>query len=211
MGLRTTRLGTVLADWSPRLLLAGGVLFVGHAAVRGIDAFTTLPPPVDVFGPTAYVVALLGLLGLASRTPDRPVVPARVATGITGLLAPVWAALAAWTLADAAALLPPVTTVVPESLFGWLLLATLLTYLLFGGVSLRADRNQRVVTGLLFAPAGLLVVLLVGGVALSVAPAVGGVLIGVGLAAIHLALGARLVTGSDPTDRVTAAADSTVE
>ncbi len=211
MGVRTTRLGTALADRSPRLLLAAGVLFVGHAAVRGIEAFTTLPTPVDVFGPTGYVVALLGLLGLAWRGTDRTAVLDRVAAGTAGLLLPAWAALAAWNLAEAAALLPPVTTVVSETLVVGLLLATLLAYLLFAGASRRGDGQPRSVTLLLVAPAGLLVVLLVGGVVLSLAPAVGGVLVGAGLAAIHLALGARLVTGAATTDRVTAGADGTVE
>ena len=211
MGSRITHLGTALADWSSRLLLAAGVLFVGHAAVRGIEAFTTLPTPVDVFGPAGYVVALLGLLGLVSMGIDRTGVLDRLAAAIAGLLLLAWAALAVWNLAEAAALLPSVSTVVTESLFVGLLLATLLTYLLFAAATRRGDEHHRTVTLLLVAPAGLLVVLLVGGVALSVAPAVGGVIIGVGLATIHLALGARLATGSASTARVSAAADSTVE
>ena len=95
-----------LEHWSPTLFLAAGVLFVGHAAVRGIEAFTTVPTPVDVFGPSGYVAAILAILGLypplAARTPRI----ARVAAGIAALTAPAWALISGWNFGEGSELLP---------------------------------------------------------------------------------------------------------
>lgn len=201
----------LLEHWSPRLVLSASVLFVGHAIVRGIEAFTTLPPPVDVFGPTGYVAALVGLLGLYSALADRSRRMSRVAAGIAVILAPAWALIAGWNFGEAAGILPPQTTVIPEAFFSALILSTLLLYLLFGVASLRTDSHTRILGGLLLTPATLLVLLIVGATFLSLNPATGGVIIGGGLAICHGAIGASLLTGYAKTDHVYSSTDVAVE
>lgn len=200
-----------LEYWSPRLVLAAGVLFVGHAAVRGVEAFTTMPPPVDVFGPTGYVAALLGLLGLYPSLADRTPRMSRVAAVIAGILVPAWALVAGWNFGEAAGILPPQTTVIPGAFFFLLIVSTLLLYLLFGVASLRAESHTRTLGTLLLTPATVLVLLLVGGSLLSLDAATGGVIIGSGLAICHGAIGGSLLTGDAKTDHVDLSGDVAVE
>lgn len=199
----------VLERWSPALFLAAGVLFVGHAAVRGIEAFTTMPAPVDVFGPTGYVAAILGLYGvyptLAAQTHRLP----RLAALLAGLVAPGWALIAGWNFGAAAGLLPPQTDVLPGAFFVAVILTTLVVYLLFGIASLQAGGQTRPFGLLLLAPAGLFLLLLVGGSLLSLNAAVGGVIIGAGQALAHGAIGGTLLTGRMETDHVDPASEVT--
>lgn len=201
----------LLERWSPRLVLGASVLFVGHAAVRGIEAFTTMAPPVDVFGPTGYVAALLGLLGLYPVLADRTPRISRVAAGIAVLLSPAWALVAGWNVGEAVGILPSQTTVIPGALFMGLIVSTFLLYLLFGVASLRAGSQTRILGVLLMTPATLLVLLIVGGTLLSLDAATGGVLIGVGLAICHAAIGGSLLTGDAQTDHVDSSGDVAVE
>jgi hypothetical protein len=197
--------------WRSRLFLAAAVLFAGHAAVRGIEAFTTMPTPVDAFGPTGYVVAILGLFGLypalATRTPRI----ARVAAGIAAVTAPAWALISGWNFGEAGGLLPPQTDVLPGAFFFVVIVATLLLYLLFGVASLRADSHTRTVSVLLMVPVALLIFLIVGGVLLSVNSAVGGMIIGGGMAIAHGAIGGTLLTGSTRTSHTVPSSDTGVE
>lgn len=200
-----------LERWSPSLFLAAGVLFVGHAAVRGIEAFTTMPAPVDVFGPTGYVAALLGLLGLYPALANRTPRISRVAVAIAVILGPGWALVAGWNFGEAAGILPPQSTVVPGVFFFVLIVSTLLLYLLFGFASLRADGHTRVLGIFLLTPATLLVLLLVGGALLSIGPETGGVIIGSGLAICHGAIGGSLLTEDAKTDYMNPSGDVAVE
>lgn len=199
-----------LQRWSSTLFLAAGVLFVGHAAVRGVEAFTTMPTPVDVFGPTGYVVALLGLLGLYPALAKRTPRISRIAAVIAVILIPGWVLVAGWNFGEAAGLLPPQTTIVPGVFFFVLIVSTLLLYLLFGVASLRAESHKRSLGILLLTPATLLVLLLVGGAFLSIAPETGGVIIGSGLAICHGAIGGSLLMEDTKTDHMDSA-DLTVE
>lgn len=209
-GHRTSR-WELLEDWTPLLFLAASGLFAGHAMVRGIEAFTTVPPPVDVFGPTGYVAALLGLVGLYPALTDRAPRISRVAAGTAVVLAPAWALVGGWNVGEAAGVLPPQTAVVPGGLFAVLVASTLLLYVLFGVASLRADSHAQLLGVLLLAPAALLVLLIVGGALLSIAPEAGGTVVGSGLAIVHGAVGGTLLTGRTETDHVDPAADATVE
>lgn len=200
-----------LERWSPTLFLAAGVLFVGHAVVRGIEAFTTMPPPIDVFGPTGYVAAILGLLGLYPALVDRTPVTARVAAVAAAATAPAWILISGWNFGDAAGALPPQTDVLPGAFFVAVIVSTLLVYLLFGVASLRAGVHGRTFGVLLLAPTALFFLLLVGGVLLSTNSAAGGVVVGGGLAIVHGAVGGTLVTRRARTDVVDASADVTVD
>ena len=197
--------------WSPTLFLAAGVLFVGHAAVRGIEAFTTVPTPVDVFGPSGYVAAILAILGLypplAARTPRI----ARVAAGIAALTAPAWALISGWNFGEAAGLLPPQSDVLPGVFFGVVIVATLLLYLLFGVASLRSGIHTRTFSILLLAPVTLFLLLIVGSVLLPLNAAAGGVVIGGGMAIAHGAIGATLLTGNTQTAHVAPSSDASVD
>lgn len=210
VGLHTT-LWDQLEHWSPTLVLAAGVLFVGHAAVRGVEAFTSMPPPVDVFGPTGYVAAILGLLGLYSSLADRTPTIGRLAALSAVVTVPAWVLIAGLNFGEAAGILPPQTDVLPERFFALVIVTTLLVYLLFGVACLIADRHTRTLGGLLLAPAALLGLLIVGSLALPIAPAAGGVVIGSGLALTHGAIGGTLLTGRARADHMAASADVTPE
>lgn len=189
-----------LERWSPTLFLAAGVLFVGHATVRGIEAFTTVPPPVDVFGPLGYVAAILGLFGLYPTLADQSRSISRGAAVLAGVTAPVWLLISGWNFGEAAGLLPPQTDVVPGAFFVAVILSTFAMYLLFGIATLRCERHTRTVGHLLLVPAAMFAVLIVGGVVLSMDSAVGGLVVGAGQALAHGAIGGRLVTGKPHAD-----------
>lgn len=167
----STTFSDLLEHWSPTLVLAAGVLFVGHAAGRGVEAFTSMPPPVDVFGPTGYVAAILGLLGLYSSLAVRTPTIGRLAALAAVVTVPAWILIAGLNFGEAAGILPPPQTdVLPERFFALVIVTTLLVYLLFGVACLIADRHTRTLGGLLLSPAALLGLLIVGSVALPIAP-----------------------------------------
>lgn len=200
-----------LERWSPTLFLAAGVLFVGHATVRGIEAFTTMPPPVDVFGPTGYVAAILGLLGVYPTLADRVPRIARIAAITAAITAPAWVLIAGWSFGEATGVLPPQTDILPGIFFAVVIIVTLLMYLLFGAASRRASVHTRTFSVLLMAPVALLILLIVGGILLSMRSAAGGVVIGGGMAIIHGAIGGTLLTGSTQPAHMDASTDMPVE
>lgn len=200
-----------LEHWTHTMFLAAGVLFVGHAAVRAVEAFTSVPPPVDVFGPTGYVAAILGLFGLYPVLVESTPTTTRVAAGIASIVAPAWVVISGWSFGEAAGLLPPQTAIVPEAFFIGVILSTLLMYLLFGIASLRAQTFTRTFSLLILSPVALFLLLIVFGVVLAVNGRAGAVLIGGGLAIVHGAIGGMLLTGSTQTDRLEPAGDMSVE
>lgn len=199
-----------LEKWTPRAFLLAGVLFVGHAAVRGVEAFTTAPPPADVFGPAGYVVALVGLAGLYPALADRTAKLARLAAAVAGLPFAGWLVIEAWSVGEVAGIVPPQPDVFPGAFFVAVILTTLLAYVLFGVASLRAEVHSRTVAVLLLAPAAVLVLLIAGATVLDAGAAVGGVVVGIGQSLAHLALGGALRGGraradtESPTDGVSA-------
>lgn len=200
MSDRHTPRWRALEHWSPTLFLAAGVLFVGHAAIRGIEAFTSMPTPVDVFGPLGYVAAVLGLVGLYPTLAASSRRIPRVAAGVAGVTGAAWLLISGWNFGEAAGLLPPQTDVVPGAFFVAVILSTLVMYLLFGVASLRAERHSRTFGLLLLAPAAMIAVLIVGGVVLSTDAAVGGLVVGAGQTLAHGAIGGRLLTGTRHAD-----------
>lgn len=57
-------------------------LLLDHAAVQGIEAFTSLTPPTDVFGTTGHLVAHVGLAGLYPLIVDRTPTAAKTAESV---------------------------------------------------------------------------------------------------------------------------------
>lgn len=198
-----------LERWGPSAFIVAGVLFVGHAVVRGIEAFTASVPPADVFGPPAYVVALVGLFGLYPVLADRTPKLARIATVVAAIPALGWLVIAAWSVGEVVAIFPPQSDILPGVFFIVIILSTLLTYVLFGVASLRAEVHSQTVGVLLLAPAGMLVLLIAGVSVLEGSAAVGGFVIGSGQALIHLACGFFLRTGRTTTDHETTSGDLT--
>ena len=197
--------------WSPRLAFAAAVLFVGHAVVRGLGAFTAVPPPVDVFGPMGYVAATLALVGLSPSIVDETPVLGRLATAVAAVTGPAWALLVARSVADATGLFTPRAAVLPAVLPAVVILSTLLLYLLFAVACFRAGPGSRRLGLLLFAPVVLLGFLVVGGVVLSTASRAGPVVVGSGLAIAHGAIGWELSTSRPGTDHVRRADGATGE
>lgn len=200
-----------LEHWTHTMFLAAGVLFVGHAAVRGVEAFTTIPPPVDVFGPTGYIAAILGLFGLYPVLVESTPTTTRFGAVIAAITAPAWAVISGWSFGEAAGLLPPQTAILPEVFFVAVILSTLVMYLLFGISSLRARTFTRTFSLLLLSPVALFLLLIAFGVVLSANVQAGGVLIGGGLALVHGAIGGILLTGSTQTDQLEPAGDMSVD
>lgn len=211
MVIRHTSRWELLEYGSSRLILVASVLFVGHAVVRGIEAFTTMQPPVDVFGPAGYLAAILGLLGLYPALSDRSPMLSRVFAGIAVILVPAWALVAGWNFGEAAGVLPSQATVIPGAFFFLLIVSTLLLYLLSGVASLRADSHTPTLGILLMTPATLLGLLIVGGTLLPIAPATGGVIIGSGLAISHGSIGGSLWTAGATTDHMDPSGDVAAE
>lgn len=208
MVARNTPRRELLQKWSPRLVVAASALFVGHTLVRGVEAFTTLPPPVDVFGPTGYVAALLALLGIAPTLEGRA---SRVGTVLAVGVIPAWALIAGWSYGEAVGVLPPQESVLPGALFAVTIVSTLLVYLLFGVASLRAESQTRALGVLLLGPGALLVLLLLGSALLSIPLEVGGLIIGAGMAVIHGAVGGTLLSERTETGNVEPTADASPE
>lgn len=193
------------------MFLGAGVLFVGHAVVRGIEAFTTMPPPVDMFGPTGFVVAILGLLGLYPSLSDVEPRISHAAAILAAVTIPAWSFISAWNFGEAAGMLPPQTAFVPGVFYIAVLASTLLIYSLFGLAGLRSDIHTRTISALLVMPVLVIFLLLMGGLILSGNAAVGGVLIGGGQALAHGAIGATLLTGHAKADHVDLVVNVTVE
>lgn len=191
-------------QWSPTLFLVGGGLMVGHAALLGVQAFTNLSTPPDVFGPTGHLVALLGLVGLypvlAARTPT----VARIAGAVTAVTLLSWFVMTVTRLLAIVGLVSAVSDVLPGVFFMLMFVSTILTYVLFGIATVRIDDGSRIVGILVLTPAALISIALVDS-AITGVTALEGVVIGSGLALSMLFLGHTLRTWDRPTDNATPA------
>lgn len=190
----TTRVGS-LERWSSTLLLVAGGLIVGHAAIRGIEAFTEMPVPADVFAPAGYLVALLGLFGLYPSLVEEEPTFARAAAVVAAVPFAGWIVISTWSLGELAGVLPDQAVALPGAFFVVHLVTVVLTYVLFGVSSLRADAQDGTIGLLLLAPALLFVGMVVGDALVGYA-AVGAFAVGTGQALVHLAIGSALQTAS---------------
>lgn len=195
-------------QWSPTLFLAGGALLAGHAAVQGIEAFTALTPPPDVFVTTGHFVALLGLVGLYPALVDRSPRLVRGATIVAAITLAGWAMMTGVRFLAVTGIVPSVSEVFPGVFFVLMLTVMVLTYALFGVAALRANEDSRTVGFLVLAPGALILVLLVDS-ALTGASAVDGFVIGGGLALSMLTLGYSLRTWRQPTNHEATAGQKT--
>lgn len=194
-----------LETWSSILFLVGGLLVVGHAAMMGVQAFTGMATPPDVFAPAGHLLVFGGLVGVYFTLVDRAPILARIG-GICVVLGTVgFTAITAGNLATLVGIETP----------SWFAMFTVLAiigmipgFLAFGVASLRTDVHSRTVGLLLLAPAALFLVLIVEVLVLG-ASAIGGLIIGSGLALTHLAIGYSLRTGTSPTDNAPPAGDVT--
>lgn len=199
-----TRYWESLERWSPTLFLVGGGLVVGHAAVRGIEAFTATAPPPDVFGPPGYLLALLGVLGLYPALVERTPRVARLAAVVALVPLVGWVGLSAVSFAAAAG----VSVVqAPEGLGGLFvahIVGVVLTYVLFGLASLRAGVHSRSIGLLLLMPPVLMGGMLAGAAVMGYS-AIGAFVIGGAQALVHLTIGG--VLRGNPTETQAPAGD----
>jgi hypothetical protein len=187
MGFDVETQGRSLGAWPPWLFLAGGVLLVGHAAMLAAETFGAVSVPPDVFAPLGHLLAVLGLVGLVG------VLGRRRRRALRALALPT---LAGWLLvtgAQTARLLgfAPAEGPLPEAVAVALVALTTLTYGLVALVGYRTGVYGPLVTGLVAAPAVLLVALVVNGAVFGAPPA-GTMLVAGGLAVAQLGLGTAL-------------------
>lgn len=177
---------------------------MGHATMLGIQAFSNLTTPPDVFGPAGHLVALLGLVGLYPVLADRTPTVARVAGVVASVALVSWAVMVVTRFLAVAGVVSSVSDVLPSIFFMLVFATTILTYVLFGVATLRVSDSSRVVGLLVLAPGVLILVALVGSTIASVT-ALGGLVIGGGLALSMLVLGHILRTWGRPADSATSA------
>lgn len=197
-----------LETWSPTLFLLGGGLLVGHAAIRGLQAFTDISSPADVFGPAGFLLALVGLYGLYPPLVDRAPKLARAGAAVGAVLLVGWTVIFAWGFGQILGELPPQSEVFPGVFFMVQLVAIILTYGLFGAAALRTDVYSMAVGLLLFVPPVLIFVLLAD-VAILGDAGLGALVVGSAQAVAHLAIGYSLRIRSSPGDQETPAGSVT--
>lgn len=193
--------------WGATCFIIGGMLLVGHAAMSGIHAFTTLSTPPDVFVTTGHLVAIIGLFGLYPLLVSRTPTVTRVGGAVAVVAFVSWAVMTVTQFLAFTGVVESLDAVLPAIFFGIVLLSTILTYGLFGVAALRADSESRQVGLLVLAPGALTVALVLDSAITGVTP-LDGLVIGGGLALAMLALGFRLRNWDVPSEGVTAVGDT---
>lgn len=180
-----------LERWRPTLFLVGGGLVVGHAAIRALEAFTTVTPPPDVFAPLGYLVALVGLVTLYPSLVDRSPYVTRIATVLAAIPLVGWSGFAVTGLLELVEVAPALVAPLPAEWFVVHMAALILTYGLFALACLRSGTLGRAVGLLLFAPPLLFIVMLAAAAVLGYS-AVGAFVVGGAQAIVHVGVGAAL-------------------
>jgi hypothetical protein len=193
-----------LERWSPTLFLIAGVLVVGHATLLGVQAFTEMTTPPDLFAPLGHLVALVGLFGLYPALVDRSPTLTRAAAAVAAVPVVGWLVVSAAQVSEFAGVLSPPTGVLPGVVFPVVIISTVLTYVLFGVTSFRTGVRSRTVARRLLVPAGLF-----GGLIVSIAVVGASALVGFlftgGLVVAYLAIGQSLWIETAPSDSETPA------
>jgi hypothetical protein len=204
MRLSNTAVRVSLERWSQTLFLVAGVLVAGHATLLGVQAFTEMVTPPDLFAPLGHLVALVGLFGLYPMLADRTPTLARAAAAVAAVPAVGWLVVFVGQVGELAGVLSPPTGVLPGVVFPVVIVSTILTYVLFGVTSLRAGIRSRTVARRLLIPAGLF-----GGLIASIVVAGASALVGFlftgGLVVAYLAISQSLRLEAAPTDGETPA------
>jgi hypothetical protein len=197
-----------LEQWSPLAFLGAGVLLLGHAIVMGVQAFTDVTTPTDVFAPVGHLLALVGLVGLYSVFADHAPRLARAGAVLAAVIAVGWVAVTVSILGTSLGNPSSQTEALLGILSMVVLTSTILPYVVYGVAVLRTDATRRTVGLLLLAPAALLAVLLVDIAILGASP-LDGVVVGTGLAFANLTVGFTLRTGGVPIPRPSSNGDVT--
>lgn len=186
-----------LERWSPTLFLVGGGLVAGHAAIRGLEAFTAMAPPPDVFGPVGYFLAIVGLLGLYPALVDRAPRLARAGAAIAVVPLVGWSWFSIVAFAELTGIVSPASEAIPGPVFIVHVVTLVLTYGLFAVASIRADSSFRLVGGLLLAPPILMSTMVVASVVVDNSTT-GAFLVGSLQAVVHLSIGVVLRASAAP-------------
>lgn len=158
-----------------------------------MEAFSALTPPVDVFGPAGYLLALVGLLGLYPSLTDRVPNLARIAVAVAAFPLAGWIVITASSVGEVAGLIGSSDGVVPGVFFVGHVVAMILAYSVFGVAVLRSGRHPRLV-GVLLLLVPVLFVGMMAGAAVVGDVATGSFVVGSLLAVTHLAVGYSLQT-----------------
>lgn len=178
--------------WSPRMFFAGGMLMAAHATMMGIQAFTSMATPPDVFAPTGSLLVFVGVFGIYRSVSERAPTASHVGAGCVGLAVVGFSVIAVGNAAELGGVVPPDWVAIFAVLA---LVGAIPGFLAFGVASLHAKTHPRRVGVLLMAPAGLFLSLIVSVLVLE-ASAIGGLFVGSGLALTYLMLGYSLRPGS---------------
>lgn len=187
-------------------LLAGSVL-VFYGALTGVEAFTDMPVPANIFE-AGYVLGFLGLLGLYPTLSEEQPLLARlgVVAAVVGLVGVVLVSLRSFG---------HLAGVLPEYPAGWSVIIPLVVvgfvvgFLSFGLAALRSDIYPRTVGLAVLAP-GVIVVAMLLHMAVGWDRPASAFVISSGQAMAHLAIGATLrqqsrqPEGDDQPDNVAA-------
>lgn len=189
--------------WSPTLFVVGGLLNAGHAAMMGVEAFTEVATPPDVFAPTASILVFAGLFGVYRTLANRVPTTARVGAACVAVGIVAFSAITVGKFAELVGYQPP----------GWFAVFTLPAivgmvpgFALYGIASYRAGVHSRTLSLLLLAPAALFLGLMASVIVLGVS-ALGGLVVGSGLTLVYLSTGYSLRTGPPSTERVPSTGD----
>lgn len=192
---------------SSTLFLISGCLMLGHAGLLGLQAFSGLAAPPDFIGPAGHLVALVGLIGLYPGLVDRWPMTTRAGGAVAAV------AIGGWGVTTGTRFLEVIGAVgsdlLPGAFVGLMLLATVLTYVIFGVATARVTEWPSRVGLLVGSPAVFLLVVLGASLVVRVA-AREGFVISVGLALAMVLLGYTFRTGAAGTGQVDRTGDVTM-
>lgn len=190
-----------LERWSPTAFVAAGVLFLGTAALSGLDTFTNVSPSAwlaALLAFTGLVASFVGLLGLYPGLVNRVPRLARAGLVTTAIAGVALTVLPACQLAKTTGIEPPAPPVV---LFVIAMVAIILAFLLFGVASFRTGVPSRMVGLLMLAIVSTFVGLFVADLAYGGSPAWVDFAVNGVQAVLLLTVGRVLPTHPSPTER----------
>lgn len=194
-----------LERWSPTLWLAAGALTLVYSSLYGAEAFLGgYPAAREFIGPIGYIVAFAALLGLYPAVANRRPWLARAGAG----LAVLGAAGFLLTLLASAGVVPEDAAWVGAGQLVLILGGMTLSFLVFGGTSLRSGVFSRIVGVLLLMPVAVMALNLSVVIAGLSSPEARFIVSGLwGLS--FLGIGFALVTEADTGDQSTPTPDVT--
>lgn len=194
--------GSLEEKSSMLFLVAGGLLAV-FAVNTGLETFagTFYPAIQSIVGPAGFFLGVVGLLGLYPALADRTSTIPHIAAVVAGVASVCWFVIVVGGLGEFGGVFPSSEEILPGMFFIAVFVFTILSYLIFGLVSFRTGVQSRTISSLLFGPAAMFLLLVVGA-----APAF---VIDIGHVLFHLGIGLTLRAGGIPTDRTQPTPDST--